>query len=69
MTTEPRIVVQSQVLKERVPDALLRPCPKPWSKAGGPRTTEDFVNRGDVNQAALASCAAQVDGIRKWNSQ
>jgi hypothetical protein len=58
-------VAPPQIIKEKVPAALLRPCPKPW--AGAIRTTGDFVTRGDRNEASLRACAAQVDGIRAWD--
>jgi len=60
-------MIRTEVVRENVPDALVRPCPPRWRKAGGPVATGDFVERGDHNEAALAACAAQVDSIRKWN--
>lgn len=48
-----------------MPAPLKRPCPGAWHKAGGPETVADFVERGDVNEAALAVCSAQVNKIIK----
>ncbi|TIR33264.1 MAG: hypothetical protein E5X35_11390 [Mesorhizobium sp.] len=61
------MVTKTVTIKERVPAALLRPCPGKWRKAGGPATTEDFIVRGDVNGAGLDTCAAQVAKIAAWD--
>ncbi|RUM97932.1 hypothetical protein EET67_09970 [Pseudaminobacter arsenicus] len=60
-------MVQTEIVREKVPDALIQPCLKQWRKKGGPATTEDFVKRGDANEDALRRCAAQIDGIREWS--
>lgn len=67
-TADPLVVVKPSVTQAKVPAALLRPCPKRWRKAGGPATVQDFVQRGDTNEAALGVCSAQVDAIRKWDA-
>lgn len=61
------MVVKSEVVRLKVPSALTRPCPKKYT--GPIRVTQDFITRGDHNEAALATCAAQVAGIAKWNSE
>ncbi|MER9003350.1 hypothetical protein NKI15_06935 [Mesorhizobium sp. M0862] len=61
-------MVKTVTVREKVPAALIQPCPKKWHKAGGPAITEDFVVRGDVNAAGLDTCSAQVDGVRQWNA-
>ena len=59
------MIVETRLIREKVPDTLTRPCPKPY--AGPIAKTGDFVSRGDHNEAALATCSAQVDGVREWN--
>lgn len=68
-TTEghPKVVVRTEVIQKKIPPALLAPCPPAWSKAGGPATTGDFVERGDVNEAGIKCRDAALAGIRKWN--
>ncbi|RWE59842.1 MAG: hypothetical protein EOS24_15635 [Mesorhizobium sp.] len=68
MTDKPQIVVKTVFVKEKVPANLIQPCPKKWRKAGGPAKTEDFVVRGDVNEAGLDTCSDQIDGVREWNA-
>ena len=64
---EPQVVVKPQVIRQKVPAALLRPCPR---KQRGPiETTGDVIDRLTWTESALATCAAQVDGIRKWNAR
>lgn len=64
-TTKERVVSKPEVIRERVPAALLRPCP---GKSRKPIvTTGDIVNRLTYTEGALATCAAQVAKIRKWN--
>jgi hypothetical protein len=60
-------VAPPEIIKERVPAVLLRPCPPAWH--GTIRTTGDFVERGDTNEAALKVCSAQVEGTRKWDAE
>ncbi len=62
------MVVQTEIIKEKIPEALLAPCPKRWNRKGGPQTTEDFVVRGDINEDGLRRCTSQLEGIRQWNS-
>lgn len=64
-TVAERVVVKPTVLKAKVPAALIAPCPKPDRRKW--KTTRDIVNTANANGAALATCAAQVDGVRKWN--
>lgn len=59
------MIVETRLIREKVPDTLTRPCPKAY--AGPIEKTGDFVARGDHNEAALATCSAQVDGVREWN--
>lgn len=60
-------MVKPEVIKERVPAALVRACP---GKQRGPlATTGAIVGRLTYTEAALDTCAAQVDGIRKWNER
>jgi hypothetical protein len=60
------VLVQHSVTKERVPAALVKPCPKKQRKPLV--TTNDIVNRLIYTEGALATCSAQVDGIRQWDS-
>ena len=55
------------MVKEKVPAALIKPCPPPYRKPI--ETTGGFIERGDQNEAALATCSAQVDGIRAWDQR
>lgn len=49
------------------PDALLIPCPQ---KYRGPlNVTGDIVTAKNTAEAALAVCAAQIDGVREWKRQ
>lgn len=66
-TTKPTIIVQTELVREPIPAALVRPCQGPWNKPV--RITGDFVQRGDVNEAALRKCAAQVEAIKKWDER
>lgn len=66
-TVKPTVIVKTEVVKDRVPGALLKPCPKEYSKEI--QVTGDFVARGDTNAAGLKTCSAQVDSIRKWDAQ
>ena len=66
-TVPPEVVVKTVVVKERIPAALIKPCPPPYRKPI--ETTGGFIERGDQNEAALATCSAQVDGIRAWDQQ
>ncbi|NGO50410.1 Rz1-like lysis system protein LysC [Allomesorhizobium camelthorni] len=65
MTDEPMVVTAPVVIRETVPAALVRPCPPKSRKPLA--TTGDLVNRLTYTEGALATCSAQVDGIRKWN--
>jgi len=63
------VVVETQVIRETIPASLLAPtCPKAWAKKGGPEITEDFVDRGDVNEDGLTCREAKLQGIRQWNA-
>lgn len=53
------------VVREQVPAVLLRPCPGKQRKPLV--TTADIVNRLTYTEAALATCSAQVEGIRQWS--
>jgi hypothetical protein len=59
-------VAPPEIIKEKVPASLIADPPAGWR--GTIRTTGDFVERGDRNEAALRVCRAQIDGIRKWNA-
>jgi hypothetical protein len=63
------VVVRTEIVRPKLPAALLAPCPPGWSKAGGPATTGDFVERGDVDEAGLACREVRLAGIRKWNAR
>lgn len=65
MTGSKRVVTSTAVIREEVPAALLRPCPPKQRKPLV--TTADIVNRLTYTEGALATCAAQVDGVRAWN--
>lgn len=62
---QPQVIVETRVIRENVPENLTRKCPEKY--AGPVEKTGDFVARGDHNEAALATCSAQVDGVREWN--
>lgn len=64
-TVKPAVVAAPQVIREQVPAALTRPCPK--KRRGQLNTTADIVNRLTYTEGALDTCSAQVDGIRVWN--
>lgn len=66
LTSKPRVVTASAVIRETVPAALVKPCPKKSRKPLA--TTGDIVNRLTYTEGALATCAAQVDGVRAWNA-
>ncbi|MFC3208587.1 Rz1-like lysis system protein LysC [Aquamicrobium soli] len=56
-----------QVIRETVPTALTRPClPRQRRPL---KATRDIVNRLTYTEGALATCAAQVDGVRAWNER
>lgn len=60
-----RIVVKTDLVKQRVPQGLLVPCPgkdaRPWPNV------EAIIATADATEIARATCAAQVDKIIKWN--
>jgi hypothetical protein len=60
--------VETKVVKKRVPPALIRPCGSAWRKEGGPTIVQDFVVRGDHNEAALLECSAKVRKIAQWDA-
>lgn len=64
-TSTERVVTVPKLVKVHVPAAFLVKCPpadrRPWN------TTRDIVGTASTNAAALATCAAQVDSIRKWS--
>lgn len=66
LTAEPTVVTAPVVIRESVPAALLRPCPPKQRKPLV--TTADVVSRLTYTEAALSTCAAQIDGIRQWNA-
>lgn len=63
-TNRPALVTSSTVIREQVPAVLVRPCPPRQRKPLV--TTADIVNRLTYTEAALATCSAQVDGVRAW---
>jgi hypothetical protein len=62
-TAKPVVVSVPVVVRETVPAALLLPYPPKSRKPLA--TTGDVVNRLTYTEGALATCSAQVDGIRK----
>jgi hypothetical protein len=64
-TGKPAAVTAPVVIRESVAAVLLRPCPPKSRKPLA--TTGDLVNRLTATEGALATCSAQVNGIRKWN--
>lgn len=65
LTSKPAVVAAPEVIREAVPAALIKACPP---KQRGPlKTTGDVVNRLTYTEGALATCTAQVDGVRAWN--
>ncbi|RUV20371.1 MAG: hypothetical protein E5X38_07470 [Mesorhizobium sp.] len=63
------MVVKYVTVERHIPDPLKRPPPSAWSKPGGPAVTADFIERGDVNEAGLRVCTAQVNKIIEWDRQ
>jgi hypothetical protein len=59
------VVTAPQMIREQVPAALTRPCPK--KRRGKLNTTADIVNRLTYTEGALDTCSAQVDGVRAWS--
>jgi hypothetical protein len=62
------VVIEYKTVERHIPAALKRPCPKGWSKPGGPEVTADFIERGDVEALGRAVCAAQMRKIIEWDS-
>lgn len=65
LTSKPQVVTATTIIRDEVPAALLRPCPPKQRKPLV--TTADIVNRLTYTEGALATCTAQVDGIREWS--
>lgn len=65
LTGSERVVTSTAIIREEVPAALLHPCPPKQRKPLV--TTADIVNRLTYTEGALATCAAQVDGVRAWS--
>lgn len=63
------MVTKYVYVERRIPAPLKRKPPAIWSKAGGPQVTGDFIERGDVNEAGLRVCSAQVNKIIEWDRQ
>ena len=66
MTAKPTVVAAPSVIREKIPASLLRPCPGKSRKQLV--TTGDIVDRLTQTESALATCSAQVDGVRRWNT-
>lgn len=64
-TSKGIVVSAPEVVREKVPAALVRPCPP--KQRGSLKANADIVNRLTYTEGALATCAAQVDGVRAWN--
>jgi len=69
MTPKPQVLIEQRFVERHIPASLKRPCPKVWAKAGGPAVVADLIDRGDVNEAGLRVCAAQVRKIIEWDKQ
>lgn len=67
LTGKPTVVSAPEVIRDKVPAALVRPCPR--KQRGQLVTTGDIVDRLTYTEGALATCSAQVDGVRKWNER
>lgn len=65
-STVPEIVTAPTVVVAEPPEALLIPCPKPYRPV---TTTGGIVDQLTATRGALAVCAAQVDGIRRWRDE
>lgn len=63
------MVVKYVYLERHIPAVLKREPPPIWSKPGGPQVTKDFIDRGDVNEAGLRVCTAQIHKIGEWDKQ
>ena len=50
-----------------IPAGLLVPCPGKY--AGPLNTVGDLLTRGNVAEASLAQCSAQVNSLIDWNSE
>ncbi|MCA0278433.1 MAG: Rz1-like lysis system protein LysC [Proteobacteria bacterium] len=64
-TNDRSVLVITRTVKQRLPSDLVKPCPRPLDKSAA--TTGVIVERLQHAEASLATCAAQVDGVRAWN--
>lgn len=64
---KPAVVIEQRFVERHIPASLKRPCPKIWSKPGGPAVTGDYVDKGDVNEAGLRICSARMNKIIAWD--
>ena len=65
-STAPKIVSRTEMVVAEPPAQLLLPCPKPYRPV---TTTGGLVDQLTATRGALATCAAQVDGIRQWRDE
>lgn len=54
-------------VERHIPASLKRKCPDIWHKTGGPSVVADLIDRGDVNEAGLRKCSAQMNKIIEWD--
>lgn len=68
-TPAPVVVTEQKIVKRRIPQSYFASCGQRWSKPGGPATTQDFVDRGDIAEAGWACRDAQLNKIKNWDKQ
>jgi hypothetical protein len=74
---KPQVITELQPIERHIPAALKRKCQKIWTKQGavagdrlrGAKSAGDLLDRGDVNEAGLIKCSAQVDKIIEWDNR
>lgn len=66
-TPKPQVVIKYVTVERHIPASLKRQPPPIWSKPGGPQVTGDLLDRGDVNEAGLRVCTAQIKKINQWD--
>lgn len=67
LTAKPEIVYQTRVVREKVPDAYVRPCKKKQRGKVVNPTVATLTGRLRYTEGALEECGAQVDAVAEWN--
>ena len=66
-TVRTATVVDTKIVRDRVPSALLTPCAKPKRQPAA-KTVGVIVSRLQYTESALRECGAKVDGVRAWDA-